>query len=103
MNIEVESYQAWFRVDTKHGAKLEFVLIDEAERNTFERSFYVDQLSDMLSESRVPIVESMSYGDISFQISAASPNELQQELERCDIVVAQWKYRCGVDRMKDSR
>ena len=105
MNIDVTNYQAWFNVETIHGDRLEFVLADRAEKNTFERSFYVDHLFDKLDDSfgRPGVVmESLVCGDISFLVTADTSQALQDCLEVCDTVVSHWKYQFGIERMKST-
>lgn len=104
-NINVTSYEAWFEVETDHDThRLEFVLIDAAERGGKDRDFYWVQLGMALQAAcnaeGTSIVEEQVYGSVSFRIAADSQAQLQDGLAACELAVQAWVKKYNVNRMK---
>lgn len=103
-SISIDDYLAWFSVVTDHAGKLEFVL-DDVEEQTGTN--YVDALDDMLKDQfkdikTVKVEEVQIYYDVSFLISASSPEELQWALKRCEGVTARWINKYRINSMKQN-
>lgn len=105
MAIEVVRRSAEFRVHTRHGDRLEFVLHRAEERNDHDHGHYAKLLSGMLDErfkcnDSQWIADETQYGDIMFTVSANSEKLLEQALVACEEVVEKWVRELNVERMK---
>ena len=119
--IFVDDYMCRFFVKTRWGSRLEFVL-QEAEDAYFEKHHcfrhkrtyatgcdgapYTILLWDMLKKEfsrskTIHVPDYCAYGDISFVVSARSPQELERAVARCDKVVQRWVNKYRVNYMKD--
>lgn len=117
-HLHVAAYRAVFSVESAHGTLLEFVL-DAADKrrgrpsrielSVHGRTFttYSEALMDMLreefvSEPSVRILRMDEYGQLSVEVEAEAPVELQQALARCDRVCARWLAKYRVNHMLPS-
>ncbi len=111
-NISVESFSAWFSVETKHGSRLEFVLSDADDRNGNPRhhehvfTTYVDHLWGMFKgeferSKTISVREVSEYGDVMFLVQAATAAELDKALARCGVVVGRWINKYRVNHMTE--
>lgn len=117
-HLRVAAYRAMFSVESVHGTLLEFVL-DAADKrrgrptrielSVHGRTFttYSEALMALLgeefvSEPSVRILRMDEYGQLSVEVEAETPVELQQALARCDRVCARWLAKYRVNHMLPS-
>lgn len=99
INISPYAYQAWFSVETNHGAKLEFVLDSTDDLQGREHGLGLMHFLQTMLDTEFErdefsrVVEYSGYGDVSFRVESSTPQDLQQALERCDLVVGAWLER----------
>ena len=110
--ISIESYSAWFSVNTIHGSRLEFVL-DNADTRKGEvprngahvRTTYTEALWEMLKKEfeksdTIGVEESCEYGSLMFSIKASSTIQLEKALNRCNRVTTRRINKFNINKMK---
>ena len=104
--INIDSFSAWFSVNTVHGGRLEFVMGHTAERKGRDTGYYFDALESALNKAfrtgSTRLLESNEYGHVMFNIQDLTPDKLLRALAKADKVTQRWINKYRINEMKEN-
>lgn len=100
---KITGYSAWSEIDTKHGARLEYVIKQQSNADEIFNDLWVLLCVAARENAGFDFDDEQYCGNIEYRIQADTLDDLKENLEVFEKICTTWIERWKINEIEDNR